>query len=226
MTPPLICVYRNKLKNFKLETIKGGVIGELRSPNNLKIIVYTYISMSNEFDFADYDFADDDFNYVRPPDKPIREILNGNTFNDISNNDISNNDIINNDISNNESNFDAEFEQCLIESQLSFLSEKKRHEEEDEEKEKEFKEKEFKERKLICSPIRNKLERVKGYDIANKEIYETIFSVIDKWELSQIEYFETDKDILESIFNLITSIRMTKDEHKFLINLFDKKNNI
>jgi len=191
--------------------------------------------MSNEFDFADYDFDDDDFDYVRPPDKPIREILNGNTFNDrsnndisnndisnndISNNDISNNDISNNDISNNESNFDAEFEQCLIESQLSFLSEKKRHEEEDEEKEKE---KEFKERKLICSPIRNKLERVKGYDIANKEIYETIFSVIDKWELSQIEYFETDKDILESIFNLITSIRMTKDEHKFLINLFYKK---
>jgi len=171
--------------------------------------------MSNDFDFADYDFDDDDFNYVRPPDKPIREILNGNTFNDISNNDISNNDRSNNDISNNDSNFDAEFEQCLIESQLSFLSEKKRH---DEEKEKE--------RKLICSPIRNKLERVKGYDIANKEIYETIFSVIDKWELSQIEYFETDKDILESIFNLITSIRMTKDEHKFLINLFDKKNNI
>jgi hypothetical protein len=174
--------------------------------------------MSNEFDFADYDFDDDDFDYVRPPDKPIREILNGNTFNDRSNNDISNNDrsnndISNNDISNNDSNFDAEFEQCLIESQLSFLSEKKRHEEEEKEKE----------RKMICDPIRNKLERVKCYDIANKEIYETIFSVIDKWELSQIEYFETDKDTFESIFNLITSIRMTKDEHKFLINLFYKK---
>ena len=187
--------------------------------------------MSNEFDFTDFDFDFDnyDFDDVRPPDKPIREILNGNTFNDISNNDRSNND----------SNFDAEFEQCLIESQLSFLSEKKRHEEEEKEfkekefkekefkekefKEKEFKEKEFKERTLICDPIRRKLEKVKGYDIANKEIYETIFSVIDKWKLSQIEYFETDENMFESIFNLIKSIRMTKDEHKFLINLFNIK---
>ena len=188
--------------------------------------------MSNEydfFDFTDFDFDFTDFDDVRPPDKPIREILNGNTFNDISNNDRSNNDrsnndISNNDISNNDSNFDAEFEQCLIESQLSFLSEKKRHEEEEKEfKEKEFKEKEFKERTLICDPIRRKLEKVKGYDIANKEIYETIFSVIDKWKLSQIEYFETDENMFESIFNLITSIRMTKDEHKFLINLFNIK---
>jgi hypothetical protein len=198
--------------------------------------------MSNEYDFFDFtvfDFDFTDFDDVRPPDKPIREILNGNTFNDrsnndISNNDISNNDISNNDISNNDSNFDAEFEQCLIESQLSFLSEKKRHEEDEKEfkekefkekefKEKEFKEKEFKERTLICDPIRRKLEKVKGYDIANKEIYETIFSVIDKWKLSQIEYFETDENMFESIFNLITSIRMTKDEHKFLINLFNIK---
>lgn len=183
--------------------------------------------MSNEydfFDFTDFDFDFTDFDDVRPPDKPIREILNGNTFNDRSNNDISNNDISNNDRSNNDSNFDAEFEQCLIESQLSFLSEKKRHEEDEKEfKEKEFKEKEFKERTLICDPIRRKLEKVKGYDIANKEIYETIFSVIDKWKLSQIEYFETDENMFESIFNLITSIRMTKDEHKFLINLFNIK---
>ena len=157
-------------------------------------------NMSDNFDINDFDI--NDFDDIRPPDKPIREILNG-YGNDAFNND---NDF-NNDIDNNRI-FYEELEQCLIESQLSFLEEEKRQEEEN------------KERKLICEPIRRKLEKIKGHDIANKEIYEAIFSVIEMWELCQIEYFETDKDMFDTIINLITSIRMTKEEHKFLINLY------
>jgi len=168
--------------------------------------------MSNDFDFNDFDFNDNnndfndnnDNNDVRPPDKPIREILNGSNGN-----------------SNYKSIFDLELEQCLRESELSFqLLEKKQKEEEDERIRIELI---VKERKLVCEAIRRKLEKVKGHDIANKVTYETILSIIEMWELCQLEYFETEKESYETIFNIIKSIRMTKDEHKFLNDLIQNK---
>jgi hypothetical protein len=164
----------------------------------------------NNFDFNDFDFSEinDNINDVRPPDKPIREILNGSNGNNTFENDYQN-------------IFDLELEQCLRDSELSFqLIEKKQKEEEEERKRVELI---IKERTLICESIRRKLEKVKGYDVANRVTYETILSIIEMWELCQLEYFETEKDSYESIFNIITSIRMTKDEHKFLIDLIQIK---
>jgi len=165
----------------------------------------------DDFDINDFDFSEINDNnnnnsdYVRPPDKPIREILNGSNGNS--------NYLVNKY----QSIFDKELEQCLRESELSFqLLEKKQLEEEEERKRIELI---VKERTLICESIRRKLEKVKGHDIANKVTYETILSIIEMWELCQLEYFETEKDSHETIFNIITSIRMTKDEHKFLNNL-------
>ena len=180
--------------------------------------------MSNNFDF-DFDINDFDFSeindnnnnidYVRPPDKPIREILNGsNGYNNYSNH-FENNTFEDSTI------FDKELEQCLRESELSFLNEeKKQHEYEEERKRCDLI---VKERKLICESIRRKLEKVKGHDNANKVTYETILSIIEMWELCQLEYFETEKYSYETIFNIITSIRMTKDEHKFLDALIQIK---
>jgi len=171
----------------------------------------------DDFDINDFDFSEINDNnnnnsdYVRPPDKPIREILNGsNGYNNYSNH-FENNTFEDSTI------FDKELEQCLRDSELSFLNEeKKQHEYEEERKRCDLI---VKERKLICESIRRKLEKVKGHDIANKVTYETILSIIEMWELCQLEYFETEKDSYKTIFNIITSIRMTKDEYKFLNNL-------
>jgi hypothetical protein len=161
-----------------------------------------------DFDINDFDFSDNDVvnDYVRPPDKPIREILNGNGLNG--------NNTFENDY---QSIFDKELEQCLRDSELSFLNEEKKQLEEEEERKRV--ELIVKERTLICESIRRKLEKVKGHDIANKVTYETILSIIEMWELCQLEYFETEKDSYKTIFNIITSIRITKDEYKFLNNL-------
>ena len=178
--------------------------------------------MSNDFDFDinDFDFNDiNDINdnnnindYVRPPDKPIREILNGSNGNSNYSNNFENSY---------QSIFDKELEQCLRESELSFqLLEKKQKEEEDERIRIDLI---VKERKLVCESIRRKLEKVKGHDIANKVTYETILSIIEMWELCQLEYFETEKESYETIFNIVKSIRMTKDEHKYLNDLIQNK---
>ena len=167
----------------------------------------------NDFDINDFDFSEINDNnnnsdYVRPPDKPIREILNGSNG--------YNNYLVNNTFEDS-TIFDKELEQCLRDSELSFLNEEKKQLEKEEERKRV--ELIVKERTLICESIRRKLEKVKGHDIANKVTYETILSIIEMWELCQLEYFETEKDSHETIFNIITSIRMTKDEHKFLNNL-------
>jgi hypothetical protein len=180
--------------------------------------------MSNNFDFDinDFDFSEisDNSDYVRPPDKPIREILNGSNGNNYGNNTFEN-DFTNNHENSNPSIFDLELEKCLRDSELSFLLlEKKQKDEEEERKRSELI---IKERKLVCESIRRKLEKIKGHDIANRVIYEIILSIIEMWELCQLEYFEAEKDSYEAIFNTITSIRMTKDEHKFLIDLIQIK---
>lgn len=154
--------------------------------------------MNNDFDF-DFDDADD---YVRPPDKPIREVLNGSVSNFNSN--VNYNRI-----------FEDELQQCLLESVL----EQEQKQLEEEVRQIEQIDKMYKERKLICENVRKKLEKVKSYDINNKEFYETILSIIEMWELCQLEYFETDVDSYAAIHKIITSIRLTIDEHKFLDDL-------
>jgi hypothetical protein len=152
--------------------------------------------MNNDLNF-DFDFDLEDDVYVRPPDKPIREILNGSTGS-------GSKTIVNNY----NSNFEDELQQCLLESE--FLEEAKQFEK---------LEQMYKERKLNCEKVRQKLEKVRCYDISNKEIYETILSIIEMWELCQLEYFETDYNSYEAIYKIIKSVRLTMDEHKFLNEL-------
>ena len=152
--------------------------------------------MNNDFDFD----LDDDNDYVRPPDKPIREVLNGSGSGSGSGSYVDYNRI-----------FEEELQECLLESQLSLASE--------EAKQFEQLEKMYKERKLVCEKVRQKLEKVRSFDTKNKEVYETILSIMEMWELCQLEYFETDGDSYEAINKIIKSVRLTVDEHKFLSDL-------
>ena len=72
---------------------------------------------------------------------------------------------------------------------------------------------------MVCEKVRQKLEKVRSFDTKNKEIYETILSIMEMWELCQLEYFETDPDSYEAIHKIIKSVRLTVDEYKFLSDL-------
>lgn len=143
------------------------------------------------------DFEDNN-DYIRPPDEPIRGILvNTNTF-----------------ISNEQpflDTFEQDMQQCLKESELTFA--------EEEQKQFEFIQNLQKERKLKCESLVKKIEKVKAFDIKNKEIYETICTIIELWEMEYIMRFETDKTSYYSIFKIIKTIRLTNEEQQFLNDL-------
>lgn len=145
----------------------------------------------------------DNDDYVRPPDEPIREVLvNTNTF--ISNNYSFVSDTF-------DDTFDQDLQQCLKDSELTFA--------EEEQKQFENIQNQQKERKLKCESISKKIKKVKAFDIKNKEIYETICTIIDLWEMEYIMRFETDKNSYNSIFKIIKTIRLTNEEQQFLNDL-------
>ena len=143
--------------------------------------------------------SDDEYDNVRPPDAPIREILvptntNYPTIN--QNNDVA---------------FEEVLLRSLKESELLFA--------EEEQKQFETIMNQHKERKQKVESILKKIEKIKAYDIKNKEIYETICSIIELWEFEYIVQFETDQDTYESIRKIIKTIRITKEEQQFLDEL-------
>lgn len=136
--------------------------------------------------------------YVRPPDEPIRGIL------------VNTNSFISNDYPFVDT-FDQDLQQCLKDSELTFA--------EEEQKQFEIIQNQQKERKLKCESISKKIDKVKAFDIKNKEIYETICTIIDLWEMEYIMRFETDKNSYNSIFKIIKTIRLTNEEQQFLNDL-------
>lgn len=146
--------------------------------------------------------SEDEDDYVRPPDEPIREILvnrNSNTFDDT----FASNTFVD--------TFEKDMQQCLKESELTFAEEEQKHFE--------TIQKQQKERSQKCESIVKKIVKVKAFDIKNKEIYETICTIIELWEMEYIMRFEIDKPSYDSIFKIIKTIRLTNEEHQFLIEL-------
>jgi hypothetical protein len=147
--------------------------------------------------------SDDEYDNVRQPDAPIREILVPD-FN--SNQNFNTNQNFNND-----SAFEEVLLKSLKESELIFA--------EEEQKQFETIMNQHKERKQKGESISKKIDKVKAYDVKNREVYETICSIIELWELEYIVQFETDKDTYDSIRNIIKTIRLTKEEKQFLNEL-------
>ena len=146
-----------------------------------------------------YNDNSDEYNddNIRPPDAPIREILVP---------DFNTNQNFNND-----SAFEEVLQKSLKESELIFA--------EEEQKQFETIMNQHKERKQKGESISKKIDKVKAFDVKNREIYETICSIIELWELEYIVQFETDKDTYDSIRKIIKTIRITKEEQQFLNEL-------
>lgn len=153
---------------------------------------------------SDDDYDNDNDN-IRPPDAPIREILVPTNANYIRINQNQNQRI------NNDAVFKEVLLQSFLDSELIF--------EEEEQKQFETIMNQHRERKQKGENIVKKIDKVKAFDVKNKEIYETICSIIELWEMEYIVQFETDKDTYESIRKIIKTIRLTKEEQQFLDEL-------
>lgn len=154
---------------------------------------------------------DSDDDNIRPPDAPIREILvpNYNTNYTNFNTNLNFNTNQNNDYA-----FKEVLQKSLKESELFFA--------EEEQKQFETIMNQHKERKQKGESIVKKIDKLKVFDVINKEvyeIYETICSIIELWEMEYIVKFETDQNTYDSIRKIIKTIRFTKEEQQFLDEL-------
>ena len=157
-----------------------------------------------------YNDNDDEHNdNIRPPDAPIREILvpsfNANLNTSYTNLNTSYTNF------NNDAAFEEVLFQSLKDSELLFA--------EEEQKQFETIMNQHKERKQKGESIVKKIDKVKAFDVKNKEIYETICSIIELWEMEYIVKFETEQDSYDSIRKIIKTIRFTKEEQQFLNEL-------
>jgi hypothetical protein len=134
---------------------------------------------------------------IRPPDPVKRETL----IERIDNNDAIF-DYIYDD--NTYDEYDIEFHRIL---QLSIDEHKMLAQQNENERQK---------RMTILYPIKQRLLRVKGFDMDNNKIYEMIISIIEMYEKEKINTFGVDKENYNAIFNVIKLIRFDKDEIELL----------
>lgn len=149
-----------------------------------------------------------DENHVRPPDNTIREqLIEPDEF---SYNYYNNN--YNNNYSNNFINEYHDIDKILKQSLIEF---------EDEEDQKMNKLLMDKKQELIEKyvSIKKKLQKIQGHDISNKDIYETIISIIEMYEMEYINIYRLDEASYNNIFRFIKTIRLTKEELSLLETL-------
>ena len=166
---------------------------------------------------------------IRVPDPVIRETLLGpppinnygyniNHINHIITNTNNNNNNVNNNYY--DSIYDFEEDDCVFFEDI--LKQSIDEYEKDQLKrhiQNELLEKERLEKKLIFRSITQKIHRVKGHDTSNQEIYETILSIIEMYEMEHIINFVVQQNHHEKIFKILGSIRLTSVEMQFLRNL-------
>jgi hypothetical protein len=146
---------------------------------------------------------EDDNNIVRPPDPVIRERLV-----DYGNN----NDFVNYNYNYLETNNNDDIDRILKESLEEFeLAEEQKIQEmlaiERSEKAKKY------------TSIKERLQKVQGYDITNKDTYSTIISIIELYEADFIESYFLDETSYNNIFKLLRTIRLTKEDLDLLGSL-------
>jgi hypothetical protein len=149
---------------------------------------------------------------IRAPDPVIRERLidgpdyTNNEFTNYNYNSNYNNYYVNNLAS---EDLDAEFKRILQESkeEFDFLQEQK------------VKEIIVVEKNKIIEQYRNikqKLQKVQSYDTGNTDTYSTIITIIEMYEMQYIDTYSLDETSYANIFNLVKTIRLTKEEYELL----------
>jgi hypothetical protein len=146
---------------------------------------------------------DDDDN-VRPPDPTIREqLIEPDEFSyNYYDNNYSNNFI------NEYDNIDEILKQSLIDFEQN----------EDQKMNKLLmdKKQELIEKYVI---IKKKLQKIQGHDLTNKDIYETVISIIEMYEMEYLNKYMLDETSYNNIFKIIKTIRLTKEEFSLLETL-------
>lgn len=69
--------------------------------------------------------------------------------------------------------------------------------------------------------IKHKLQKVQGHDTTNKELYNTIISIIELYEADVIDRYALDRISYNNVFKLLQSIRLTKEEFFLLEELIN-----
>ena len=67
--------------------------------------------------------------------------------------------------------------------------------------------------------IKKKLQKIQGHDITNKDIYETVISIIEMYEMEYLNKYMVDETSYNNIFKIIKTIRLTKEEFSLLETL-------
>ena len=159
--------------------------------------------------------SDDDNEYnIRAPDPVIRETLvdtiniNGGT---IYSNFYSYNNLNNNEMADDDDDDDDIF--------IADILQQSKEEYEKELLKREQREKERQSVIALCNGIKHKINRVKGHDIANKDIYETVLYIMDMFEMEEIINYSLKLETFDKTFRILGSLRLTHDEVDFLHKL-------
>jgi len=141
---------------------------------------------------------------IRPPDPVKRETLieQFDNFNNMYNNNFDNN--IFEDIDDNYNQYDIEFHRVLQLSRDEYEIVAQQTENE------------RRQRVGILLNIKQRLLRVKGFDMDNNKIYEMIISIIEMYEKEKMNTFGVDKENYTAIFNVTKLVRFEKDEIELL----------
>lgn len=67
--------------------------------------------------------------------------------------------------------------------------------------------------------IKKKLQKIQGHDVTNKDIYETVISIIEMYEMEYLNKYMLDETSYNNIFKIIKTIRLTKEEFSLLETL-------
>ena len=146
---------------------------------------------------------DNNLDQIRPPDPVKRETLieQFDNFNNMYNNNFDNNF---EDIDDNYNQYDIEFHRALQLSRDEYeivaqQTENERHQ-----------------RLGTLLNIKQRLLRVKGFDMDNNKIYEMIISIIEMYETEKINTFGVDKENYTAFFNVTKLVRFDQDEIELL----------
>ena len=152
----------------------------------------------------DYDYDNDnDNNIVRPPDPVIKERLvdYGNNNDDFANYNYNYLESTSDDI-------DRILKESLQEFELA-----------EEEKVQEMLALERSEKVKKYTSIKERLQKIQGHDLLNKDTYGTIISIIELYEADFIESYLLDETSYKNIFKLLRTIRLTKEDLDLLGSL-------
>ena len=146
---------------------------------------------------------DNDLN-IRAPDPVIRERLvdyNNNNDDDFANYNYNYLETNNNDI-------DRILKESLEEFELA-----------EEQKIQEMLAIERSEKAKKYTIIKEKLQKIQGHDLSNKDTYQTIISIIELYEADFIESYFLDETSYNNVFKLLRTIRLSKEDLDLLYSL-------